>query len=65
MDAIELKRAVPKWRSQFRGILSDDKSNDIKSFLKKCLDECGSEFEEQCLIENLKEEFHSFCAYCN
>lgn len=57
----EMYTEMPKMRELFKGYLemmdgSIDKI-DLKGFLKDCLNKCGSQFEEQTLEENLKEEF--------
>jgi hypothetical protein len=57
----EMYTEIPRMRELFKGYLecmdgTVDKLN-LKKFLRECLDECGSQFEEQTLEENLKEEF--------
>lgn len=48
-------------REGFRGLLREGYEQDeMKDFLKKCLDLCTNDFEEQTLSENLQEELKDY-----
>lgn len=34
----------------------------IKNYIQECIEECGSSFEEQCVIENFKEIYDEYCS---
>lgn len=58
MEAIKMEGFIRTSRSLFRDILKNKEGEDvILEFLKESLKECCSEFEENCLIENLAEEY--------
>lgn len=59
MEVKEFERLLLKARGDFRYhmINSSEDGESLKSMLKKYLDECTSEFEEEILKESLQEEF--------
>lgn len=64
MSIGEMKKNIPEIRKKFREMLTVAKkheelydSEEIRNWLLNRFDDCSGEFEEQTLIENLKEEF--------
>lgn len=58
MDLFEMEYEMTEMRKEFRNeLFKAGDNNSVVKFLKNCLDKCGSLFEEECLMENLREEF--------
>lgn len=48
-------------RGGFKELLKEGYEQDeMKNFLRKCLDQCTNDFEELTLVENLQEEFKEY-----
>lgn len=56
MEANKALDYMTRMRAEFREVLNENE-NRIKDFLQKALEGCCGNFDEQCLMENLKEEF--------
>jgi hypothetical protein len=58
MSLNDMYTKIPEMREEFRGRLEKAADqNGLKLFLRSCLEQCESQFEEEVLTENLKEEF--------
>ncbi len=50
---------IKEKRLEFGKMLRNDE-HEIMEFISKALEECCGKFDEECLAENLKEEFELF-----
>ena len=54
-----MKSYIIEKRSEFGEVLRDG-GHVFMDFMKECLEECCGEFDEKCLMENLREEYELF-----
>lgn len=62
MNALEMDIFIGMTRNVFGIKLRNcfETQNDLEKYVLENLSRCGSEFEQQCLVENLQEEIEMF-----
>lgn len=59
MDLQEMYEQIPTIRTNFRQAL-EATGGDVRKSIQDSFKDCGSLFEEDTVIENLKEEFENY-----
>lgn len=59
MAVERMKTFIKEKRLEFGRMLRNDE-HEFMGFISKALEECCGRFDEECLAENLKEEFEIF-----